>query len=95
MPSIEPASEPVKSHADILAELYGQKCQCGKKKAAGATFCPKCIGLLPMELYRQLLGGGTQYYSAYAIALGYLDGLVRLKKETRSRARRKRATATR
>lgn len=61
--------------ADILAELYEQKCRCGRKKTAGVTFCRWCIAKLTRELHAGLLAGGAEYAEAYRRAVAHLDEL--------------------
>jgi hypothetical protein len=64
------------THAEILESLYSQKCPAGNhKKAAGATFCARCIHKLPMDLYRPLLAGGDSYDAAYIVATRFLSNL--------------------
>jgi hypothetical protein len=60
----------------VMAALHDQVCHCGRRKAAGVSFCPKCVQSLPMELYRPLIAnGGEGYGAAYLAALEFLDGL--------------------
>lgn len=59
---------------ELLAELSGTKCRCGRLKQPRNTFCRICFYLLPQaichELYRRIFEG---YEEAYAKAAEYLD----------------------
>jgi hypothetical protein len=61
------------STAQLLEELKGGKCRCGKPKISYRTFCGYCFRQLPQDkqkaLYRRF---GHGYESAYADAVGFL-----------------------
>ena len=60
---------------DMIAELAGNKCQCGKTKQAKQTFCSACFHALPVGLQRRLyLRIGSGYEAAYEAALSLLRG---------------------
>jgi len=58
---------------DLVRELRGIKCRCGKRKTSGQTFCRGCYYSLSPEirsmLYRRL---GQGYEEAYSEAVRYL-----------------------
>lgn len=63
----------MKSAIELVEELGGTECQCGRTKKRSTTFCSKCFYSLPKDqqraLYRRL---GDGYEEAYAVALATL-----------------------
>ena len=57
----------------LIEELAGEVCRCGKRKAGKMTFCAGCYRRLPhpmqMALYRRV---GQGYEEAYAAAVEFL-----------------------
>ena len=57
----------------LVEELMGPTCQCGRGKRPKQSFCKECFGMLPKEqqmaLYRRI---GNGYESAHAAAVSYL-----------------------
>lgn len=62
---------------DIIAELQGTVCRCGRHKRSGETFCSRCYFRLPpplrSPLYRRV---GDGYDEAYSAAVAYLHQIV-------------------
>jgi len=60
---------------ELVRELSGTKCRCGRTKKANNTFCNKCYFKLPDDmrfaLYRRL---GSGYEEAYDAAVQELRG---------------------
>lgn len=55
---------------ELLAELRGTKCQCGKKKQARRTFCARCYYALPGQMRQDLYHlFGHGYEDSYATAM--------------------------
>ena len=58
---------------ELVRELSGTKCRCGRPKQTNKTFCGQCYYKLPekmrMALYRRL---GHGYEEAYDDAVEYL-----------------------
>lgn len=59
---------------ELIIELNGELCRCGKTKASGQTFCRRCYFALPRPmrsaLYRRV---GAGYEAAYAAAANHLQ----------------------
>lgn len=68
----------MKSDFELVEELRGTSCVCGRAKASGNTFCGACYRRLPQDmrraLYRRL---GRGYEEAYAAAVTHFDTLER------------------
>lgn len=63
-----------KTTKELVEELGGTKCQCGRSKKRANTFCSKCFYSLPKDQQRALykrLGDG--YEEAYATAMESLN----------------------
>jgi hypothetical protein len=60
---------------ELLQELQGTVCRCGRNKQARQTFCGGCYRALPramqLALYRRF---GSGYEEAYAAAVAELKG---------------------
>jgi predicted nucleic acid-binding protein len=65
-------AHPDPSHQQIIAELEGQKCQCGRRKAAGAPFCRRCFEKLTDGFRVALSCNGNMYDAAYLAAAKFL-----------------------
>lgn len=62
---------------ELLDELMGIRCQCGRMKRSKQTFCLKCYRALPLEMQRALYRRfGAGYEEAYAAAVRELRGEV-------------------
>ena len=63
------------SRQELLRELAGRKCICGKTKKAKQTFCYGCYRRLPHELKHSLYRRfGEGYEEAYAASERILRG---------------------
>jgi hypothetical protein len=61
------------SQAELVRELLGQTCQCGKKKQPRNTFCRSCYYALSPQLRRDLYNRiGEGYEEAYDAAIRVL-----------------------
>jgi hypothetical protein len=59
---------------ELIAELAGTTCRCGKLKSPRQTFCRICYFRLAKEMRDALYNGlGQGYEEAYARATDYLD----------------------
>lgn len=59
--------------SDLLRELQGTSCRCGRPKKEHMTFCRSCYFALSPELRKSLYRRmGVGYEEAYAEALQYL-----------------------
>lgn len=59
---------------DLLRELAGPLCRCGRPKRTRETFCASCYHRLPTHLRRALYQRiGQGYEEAYEAAIDYLD----------------------
>ena len=59
---------------DLVRELVGTACRCGKKKSARQTFCRACYFSLPKAMQQALYNRiGHGYEQAYAAAVAYFD----------------------
>ena len=67
----------LKYRRDLIKELMGPKCRCGKAKGHGDTFCRGCYYVLPESmrptLYRRI---GEGYEDAYERACTVLDRMA-------------------
>lgn len=62
-----------KSTTDLLRELAGRNCQCGRIKKARQTFCQRCYFRLPPAMRHALYDRiGEGYEAAYQRAVDYL-----------------------
>jgi hypothetical protein len=65
---------------DLVRELRGALCHCGRPKTPGHSFCAECYKSLPREmqtaLYKRV---GTGYEEAYDAATRVLNGSGRSK----------------
>jgi len=62
------------SARELIQELRGVVCRCGREKHSGETFCKACYFRLPPLLRRALYKRvGEGYENAYAEACGFLD----------------------
>jgi len=60
---------------DLLKELAGSACRCGRVKRPRQTFCSRCFQRLPPALKRALYRRiGEGYEAAYQAAVASLDG---------------------
>lgn len=60
---------------ELIAELKGTVCRCGKAKRSMQTFCQRCYFSLPKELQRRLYDRiGEGYEQAYQDAADIFDG---------------------
>ncbi len=67
-------TQTTETQVELLAELNGAKCRCGKKKQTGNTFCSRCYHALPFGLQGQLyLRFGQGYEAVYARCAKKLD----------------------
>jgi hypothetical protein len=68
----------MQAKVEMLAELVGQRCRCGHKKAAGAAYCFGCFKSLPSDQGQNLyLRFGKGYEQAKAKADETLDSAGR------------------
>lgn len=62
------------TNRELVSELQGRRCRCGKEKNRSQTFCRACYFLLPepmrKALYRRL---GQGYEEAYQAAVDYFN----------------------
>lgn len=59
---------------ELLQELGGLVCRCGRRKGARKTFCPTCFARLPRDLQRPLYRRiGEGYEEAYEAAAAVVD----------------------
>lgn len=59
---------------NLLAELQGTLCRCGKPKYAFRTFCPSCYRRLPRHFAQALYSAIDAGYSeAYEKCVEFLD----------------------
>jgi hypothetical protein len=64
---------------DLIRELAGTDCRCGRAKAPHQTFCRRCYFSLPKQLQRNLYRRvGEGYEEAYTEAAEMLDAQKRL-----------------
>jgi hypothetical protein len=60
---------------ELVRELRGTECRCGRPKGANKTFCQACYYALPeymrRALYRRV---GSGYEEAYSAAVAFLKG---------------------
>lgn len=60
---------------DIVKELAGSVCRCGKPKQCRQTFCKSCYRRLPTsqqrDLYKLLSEGYVDAYDAACLTLGF------------------------
>lgn len=60
---------------ELIAELAGIVCRCGKPKGARWTFCAACYSQLPWPQQKALYQGvGQGYEEAYEAAVKTLEG---------------------
>jgi hypothetical protein len=65
---------------ELVRDLRGTLCACGRGKQTGNSFCYRCYGSLPKDMQRalyRLVGDG--YEAAYAAALQFLRQCGRVK----------------
>ena len=63
-----------RSQQELIEELRGTDCRCGKPKKERETFCKSCYFSLPPDLRNRLYKGiGEGYEAAYAVAANLLD----------------------
>jgi len=56
--------------AELMAELMGMTCRCGRPKRSKNTFCSACYAALPKAMQRALYQRcGHGYEEAYAAAV--------------------------
>lgn len=63
---------------DLIKELAGAQCRCGKAKRRATTFCTGCYFSLTqrmqLSLYQKM---GAGYEEAYEEAIKYLDAKIK------------------
>lgn len=64
--------------SDLIKELMGTVCHCGKTKHAEHTFCGKCYFSLPRNMRKAIYNRiGNGYEEAYEAATVHLDWIGR------------------
>lgn len=64
----------MKTQQQLVNELAGETCRCGKRKQRRQTFCKGCYFFLPRPMRKALYNRiGEGYETAYQAAADYLD----------------------
>lgn len=70
---------------DLVRELVGTTCRCGRSKIEKRTFCATCYWSLPKDVRKRLYSRiGEGYEEAYAEAAELLDASPKTRIETQT-----------